>query len=207
MEVPQETDPSLPTSPQSVCQNQGRLARQWHFCVDGNFPHAPRHSCFYSEQAPCPWAQDVPLGFKDDSTDAATDYITSINDSASQLSRMQPMTVQDVHANVTLMGLYLSEASCHQKAYKELLALTTATRSRLTKCKTRSSGSLVLEQRVLSRSPTQETLWHAPTAALAAAPFPVATRRTVLRARLPAQAARALIAPSAQFTTTSIGTT
>ena len=36
------------------------------------------------------------------------------------------MTVQDcnkdVYALVTLMGLYLSEASCHQKAYKELLA-------------------------------------------------------------------------------------
>ena len=32
------------------------------------------------------------------------------------------MTVQDVYALVTLMGLYLSEASGHQKAYKEFLA-------------------------------------------------------------------------------------
>ncbi len=32
------------------------------------------------------------------------------------------MTVQDVYALVTLMGLYFSEASGHQKAYKELLA-------------------------------------------------------------------------------------
>jgi predicted AAA+ superfamily ATPase len=32
------------------------------------------------------------------------------------------MTVQDVCALVTLMGLHLSEASCHQKTYKELLA-------------------------------------------------------------------------------------
>jgi hypothetical protein len=30
------------------------------------------------------------------------------------------MTVQDVSALVTLMGLYLSEASGHQKAYKDL---------------------------------------------------------------------------------------
>jgi hypothetical protein len=62
------------------------------------------------------------LGFKDDSTAAATDYIASINASASQLSHMKPMTVPDVYALVTLMGLYLSEASGHQKAYKELLA-------------------------------------------------------------------------------------
>ena len=32
------------------------------------------------------------------------------------------MTVQNVYALVTLMGLYLSEASGRQKAYKELLA-------------------------------------------------------------------------------------
>jgi hypothetical protein len=49
-------------------------------------------------------------------------YIASVNASASQLSHVQPMTVQDVYALVTLMGLYLSEASGHQKAYKELLA-------------------------------------------------------------------------------------
>jgi hypothetical protein len=62
------------------------------------------------------------LGFKNDSMASALDYIASVNDSASQLSHVQPMTVQDVYALVTLMGLYLSEASCHQKAYKELLA-------------------------------------------------------------------------------------
>ncbi len=50
------------------------------------------------------------------------DYIASVNASASQLSHVHPMTVQDVYALVTLMGLYLSEASGHQKAYKELLA-------------------------------------------------------------------------------------
>ena len=53
---------------------------------------------------------------------SALAYIVSVNDSASQLSHVQPMTVQDVYALVTLMCLYLSEASCHQKAYKELLA-------------------------------------------------------------------------------------
>jgi hypothetical protein len=56
------------------------------------------------------------LCFKDDSTAAATDYIVSINDSVSQLSYMQPMTLLDVYDLVTLMGLCLSEASCHQKA-------------------------------------------------------------------------------------------
>ena len=44
----------------------------------------------------------------------ALDYIASVNKSASQLSHVQPMTVQDVYALVTLMGLYLSEASGHQ---------------------------------------------------------------------------------------------
>ena len=32
------------------------------------------------------------------------------------------MNIQDVYALVTLMGLYLSKTSCHQKTYKELLA-------------------------------------------------------------------------------------
>jgi hypothetical protein len=48
---------------------------------------------------------------------SALDYIASVNASASQLSHVQPMTVQDVYTLVTLMGLYLSEASGHQKAY------------------------------------------------------------------------------------------
>jgi hypothetical protein len=48
--------------------------------------------------------------------------LDSVNDSVSQLSHVQPMTVQDVYTLVTLMGLYLSEASGHQKAYKVLLA-------------------------------------------------------------------------------------
>jgi hypothetical protein len=39
---------------------------------------------------------------------SALDYIASVNASASQLSHVQPMTVQDVYALVTLMGLYLS---------------------------------------------------------------------------------------------------
>jgi hypothetical protein len=62
------------------------------------------------------------LNFKNDSMASALDYIASVNASASQLSHVQPMTVQDVYTLVTLMGFYLSEAFGHQKAYKELLA-------------------------------------------------------------------------------------
>jgi hypothetical protein len=62
------------------------------------------------------------LNFKNDSMASALDYIASVNASASQLSHVQSMTVQDVYTLVTLMGLYLSEASGHQKSYKELLA-------------------------------------------------------------------------------------
>jgi hypothetical protein len=57
-----------------------------------------------------------------DSMASALEYIASVNASASQLSHVQPMTVQDVYALVTLMGLCLSEASGYQKEYKELLA-------------------------------------------------------------------------------------
>jgi hypothetical protein len=94
------------------------------------------------------------LGFKDDSTTAATDYIASINASVSQLSHMHPMTVPDVYALVTLMGLYLSEASGHQKAYKELLSHVDDGHTltlEVTRCKTRSFSSLVLAPRVLLR--------------------------------------------------------
>jgi hypothetical protein len=55
----------------------------------------------------------------------ALDYINSVNNSSSQLSHVQAMTVQDVYTLITLctlMGLYLSEASGHQKTYKEILA-------------------------------------------------------------------------------------
>ncbi len=53
---------------------------------------------------------------------SALEYIASVNASTSELSHVQPMTVQDVYALVTLMGLCLFEASGYQKAYKELLA-------------------------------------------------------------------------------------
>jgi hypothetical protein len=57
-----------------------------------------------------------------DSPEACSDDITRINTSVSQLSHMNDMSVRDVFALVILMGLYLSTASGHQKAYKELLA-------------------------------------------------------------------------------------
>ena len=55
-------------------------------------------------------------------TQACTDDIARINTSVTQLSHMNDMSVRDVFALVILMGLYLSTASGHQKAYKELLA-------------------------------------------------------------------------------------
>jgi hypothetical protein len=42
------------------------------------------------------------LDFKDDSMASALAYIASVNTSASQLSHVQPMTVQDVYVLVTL---------------------------------------------------------------------------------------------------------
>jgi hypothetical protein len=62
------------------------------------------------------------LAFTDDSPTACTDYIASINTSVSQLGHMKDMSVCDVFALVTLMGLYILTSSGHQKAYKELLA-------------------------------------------------------------------------------------
>ncbi len=62
------------------------------------------------------------LCFKDDTTAACTNYIASINTSVSQLGHMPNLSICDVFALVTFMGLYLSDASGHQKAYKELLA-------------------------------------------------------------------------------------
>jgi hypothetical protein len=86
---------------------------------------------------------------------SALDYIASVNTSASQLSHVQPMTVQDVYTLVTLMGLYLSEASCNQKAYKELLAhIDDGHALTLDKVQHEIIRSLVLMPHVLSRSPT-----------------------------------------------------
>jgi hypothetical protein len=66
------------------------------------------------------------LAFKDDSPAACTEYIALINTSVSQLGHMKDMSVCDVFALVTLIGLYISTASGHQKAYKELLAYVDA---------------------------------------------------------------------------------
>ncbi len=65
------------------------------------------------------------LAFKHDSPVACTEYIALINTSVSQLGHMKDMSVHDVFA-VTLMGLYISPASGHQKGYKELLAYVDA---------------------------------------------------------------------------------
>jgi hypothetical protein len=59
------------------------------------------------------------LGFKDNSTAPSTDYIAVIN--ASVLPH-EARDSPDVYALVTVMGIYLSDSSGHQKAYKELLA-------------------------------------------------------------------------------------
>jgi hypothetical protein len=125
------------------------------------------------------------LNFKNDSMASTLDYIASVNASASQLSHVQPMTVQDVYALVTLMGLYLSEASGHQKAYKELLAHIDdgVTPSRSRRCNTRSSGSLILVPLVLLRSPTPATLPFATTAVLVA--VTLVAKHLALRARVP----------------------
>ena len=62
------------------------------------------------------------LKFKDDSSAAGCAYIESVNTSVSQLSNLPHLSVPDVFALVSLMGLYLSDAHGHQKAYKDLIA-------------------------------------------------------------------------------------
>ena len=64
----------------------------------------------------------VCLKFKDDSSAAGCAYIESVNTSVSQLSNLPHLSVPDVFALVSLMGLYLSEAHGHQKAYKDLIS-------------------------------------------------------------------------------------
>ena len=61
------------------------------------------------------------LKLKDDFSAAGCDYIERVNTSVSQLAKLQNLTVPDVYVFVSLMGLYLSDASSHQKAYKELI--------------------------------------------------------------------------------------
>jgi hypothetical protein len=61
------------------------------------------------------------LKFKDDSSAAGCAYIESVNTSVSQLSNLPHLSVPDVFALVSLMGLYLSDAHGHQKAYKDLI--------------------------------------------------------------------------------------
>ena len=76
------------------------------------------------------------LNFKNDSMASALDYIASVNDSASQLSHVQPMTVQDVYALVTLLGLFLSEATRRRtKCFSP--TSTTVTPSRSRRCNTK----------------------------------------------------------------------
>jgi hypothetical protein len=62
------------------------------------------------------------LTFKDDSTAVFTTYIATVNESASQLGNMPPMSITDIYALVTLMGLHMSSSDRHEKAYRELIA-------------------------------------------------------------------------------------
>jgi len=62
------------------------------------------------------------LTFKDDSTTVFTTDITTVNESASQLDNMPPMSITDIYALVTLMGLHMSSSDRHEKAYRELIA-------------------------------------------------------------------------------------
>jgi hypothetical protein len=66
------------------------------------------------------------LMLTDDSPEACTEDIARINTSVSQLGHLNAMSVRDVFALVILMGLFLSMAPGHQKAYKELLAFVDA---------------------------------------------------------------------------------
>jgi hypothetical protein len=62
------------------------------------------------------------LTFKDDSTANFTAYVATVNESASHLGNMPTMSVTDIYALVTLMGLHLSSSERHEKAYSELIA-------------------------------------------------------------------------------------
>jgi hypothetical protein len=96
-----------------------------------------------------------------------TDYIALINTSDSQLGHMKDMSVRNVFALLTLMGLYISTASDHQKAYKELLAYVD-TGNALTLDDVQHAMILYSGQSRIVSSLYAETTCAAPTLALAA---------------------------------------
>jgi hypothetical protein len=61
------------------------------------------------------------ISLEDDSTAGFTQYMSRLNESLSQLSTVQPMTISEIYALDALMGLHLSESSRHERAYRDLM--------------------------------------------------------------------------------------
>jgi hypothetical protein len=61
------------------------------------------------------------MSIHDDSTATFTKYIALLNESLAQLATVKPMSISEIYALATLMGLHLSPSARHERAYRDLM--------------------------------------------------------------------------------------
>ncbi len=62
------------------------------------------------------------MSIQDDSTATFTKYIARLNESLAQLATVKPMSLSEIYALATLMGLHLSSSVRHDRAYRDLMS-------------------------------------------------------------------------------------
>jgi hypothetical protein len=62
------------------------------------------------------------MSIPDDSTATFTKYIARLNESLAQLATVKPMSISEIYALATLMGLHLSSSVRHERAYHDLMS-------------------------------------------------------------------------------------
>jgi hypothetical protein len=62
------------------------------------------------------------MSLQDDSTVTFTKYIARLNESLAQLATVKPMSISEIYALASLMGLHLSSSTRHESAYRDLMS-------------------------------------------------------------------------------------
>jgi hypothetical protein len=114
-------DSTFRPSPLSVHQQHGTSPSCGTYVWSRIFTLYPLAGAAITHKLLVSWLEKC-MTHKDNSTDVFTTYIATVNGSVSQFDNMPAISVSDVYALVTLMGLHLSSSDRHEKVCRDLIA-------------------------------------------------------------------------------------